>query len=87
MSVKVVMVYTEGDGCTYSADHNYPFEYESPEQALVDFEALFIAARKSNTDFTFIGMEFYPAMFMDGPAVYLPEFLTLDEWFTAKRIN
>jgi type VI protein secretion system component VasK len=85
--MNVVMCYTEGDGCTYSADHNYPFEYESACDALIDFERLFNEARATVNAFTFAGMEFYADTFVERGEVYLPEFYSLDEWFAAKRIN
>jgi hypothetical protein len=93
--MNVVMCYTEGDGCTYSCDHDLPFEYESAEAALVEFERLFNEARdagnpKGNLSmgrFVFIGTEFYCCTFVHERKVYLPEFYTLDEWFAVKRID
>jgi hypothetical protein len=93
--MNVVMCYTEGDGCTYSCDHDLPFEYESAEAALVEFERLFNEGRENGNPkgnlamgrFTFAGMEFYCCTFVFERKVYLPEFYSLDEWFTAKRIN
>jgi hypothetical protein len=93
--MNVVMCYTEGDGCTYSCDQDFPFEYESAEAALVEFERLFNEASaagnpKGNLSmgrFTFAGMEFYCCTFVHERQVYLPEFYSLDEWFAAKRID
>jgi len=93
--MKIVMHYVEGDGCTYSCDQDLPFEYESAEAALVEFERLFNEARgngnpKGNLamgQFTFAGMEFYCCTFVDGGQVFFPEFYTLDEWFEQKRID
>lgn len=92
MSVKCVMSYTEGDGCTYSCDHNFPFEYESVEAALVDFERLMTEARATVNSFKFCGQEFYADTFVHRNSlgtqiVYLPDFFTLDEWFETQKIG
>jgi hypothetical protein len=79
--MKLVMHYAEGDGCTYNATNDIPFEYESAEQAIVDFDALLAAAKKTHTTFTWLGVEYFSNHFdlkWDGE---YPQFLTLDEWF------
>lgn len=37
--MKLVVLFTTGDGCTWSQDHVVPVECESAEKLLVDFEA------------------------------------------------
>jgi hypothetical protein len=87
--MQIVMCFTEGDGCTYSADHTYPFEYESAEAALVEFERLFKYHRRPGNGgiFTFVGMEFHCDTFHSGIDVYLPAFYTITEWFDTQRID
>jgi hypothetical protein len=90
--MKCVMFYTEGDGCTYSCDASLPFEYESAEVAIVDFERLCTEAHTnaaSRGKFTFAGMEFYTGTFRSHglDRFYFPEFFTLDEWFESQRID
>ena len=87
---KIVMLYTDGDGYTYSCDVAQPIFYASCEQALIDFEKLVTDARKAyltNNDwrlsrFDFAGLKGFDQsdFFIDG-TLYLPEFLTVDEWF------
>jgi hypothetical protein len=36
--MKLVACFSTSDGCTWSADHTFPIEYESQEQLLVDYE-------------------------------------------------
>ena len=83
---QVVMCYSVGDGCTYHCDVTLPIFYESPEQALVDFEKLCIAAHEapwqvSHGTFVFCGTEFNESDFYEKDVLYLPSFLTVDEWF------
>jgi hypothetical protein len=82
--MKIVMHYNEGDGCTYSCDVNLPFDYDSPEQALVDFEDLF---HRSGGLFVFMGQEFFKETFMEAGRVFLPSFYTLEEWFETQKIG
>lgn len=86
------MFYVAGDGCSWSADVNLPFEYESAEAAIVDFERLCTEAHKDpelRGKFFFAGEEFYSDDFWSRGLErwYFPEFYTLDEWFEAKRID
>lgn len=88
--MKIVMLWTTGDGCTWSSDNVRPIEYESPEAALVDFEARLHVANAANAankrggyceggycEFEFCGRTYSPYDFRDS----LPDFLTVDEWF------
>ena len=59
----LVLLYTESDGCTYSADHIHPIEYESVEALYVDFNDGIKKAASDRTTFTFKGEEFYPDIF------------------------
>lgn len=86
---KIVMSYSEGDGCTYSCQNDVPFWYESTEQALVDFENLI---KSGGEEFKFAGMDFYRFTFVElsecgKEYVNLPNFYTMDEWFTARCAN
>ena len=82
----VVMLYTEGDGCTYSCDHTYPIIHESPEVARVEFDELCATAyaKKPNwreMKFMFCGIEFEPSTFYIDGNYYPPDFLTVQEWY------
>lgn len=88
--MKIVMCYTVGDGYTFSCEVVNPLEYESPEQALVDFEKLckahFPKPWRERT-FMFAGREYESSNFFFSsdecpePTLFLPDFLTVDEWF------
>jgi hypothetical protein len=79
--VKLVMHYTEGDGCTYNATNDIPFEYESAEQAIEDFDALLETVKKTREPFTWLGVEYFSSHFDPKHYGEYPQFLTLDEWF------
>jgi hypothetical protein len=38
--MKLIVSYTEGDGCTYSCQRDVPVDYESAEKLLCDIEAM-----------------------------------------------
>lgn len=95
--MRLVMCFSDGDGCTYSCDVVHPIEYSSAEQAIVDFEQLCIEA-KAAVDaasrarqaawtpnagmFYFAGHEFHYGTFYSRKDTFFPpEFLTVDEWF------
>jgi len=46
--MRLLMCFSDGDQCTWSADSVLPIEYESAEAALVDFETICMAAVKEN---------------------------------------
>ncbi len=76
--VKLVMVYVETDGYTYSTDVQMPFEYESVDKAYDDFKNAYDAAiRAGESTFRFNSFEFHTSIFKDAT----PSFLTLDTWF------
>lgn len=82
--IRMVLVYTESDGCTFSAEVVLPILYESTEAALVDFESCFEDAKASKDAygfFDFAGHQFHTSSFIEGDKTYLPSFLTIDEWF------
>jgi hypothetical protein len=84
--MQVVMLYSDGDGCTYSCDCTHPIHHESPEAARVEFDELCAAAlsKKSRWQvmrFMFCGMEFDPMSFYIEGQYYPPDFLTVQEWF------
>lgn len=81
--VRLVMCYGIGDGCTYSCDETIPFEYESAEAAIVDFEDL-IKQNQHASEVQFAGHTFYPYHFFENGTFYGPSIYTVDEWFVAK---
>lgn len=90
--MKLVLVYTAGDGYTYSCTEHRPFEYESAEAALIDFEELLLKSLKDQNRgtrgiFTFCRLELYAEHFKSTTSdeLFLPEILTLDEWFEAHK--
>ena len=80
--MKLVLLYNNSDGCTYSCDVVRPVEYESPEQALIDFEK---AARDNHLGtFEFGGWYFSGQdFFFHKTQISLPEILTIDQWFNS----
>ncbi len=80
--MRLVMLYTFGDGCTYSCDRVFPFVAESPEAALCEFEELYTKHKwPCSNSFSFAGEDFYSGDFECNGVYYAPEFLTIDEWF------
>lgn len=90
--MRLVLHFVSGDGFTYSCDVNMPFEYESAEQAILDFERDIKAARELQVAyFVFAGHQldvstFYAHNYAEGETwrdakLYLPEIWTIDEWF------
>lgn len=84
--MQIVMLFTVGDGYTFSCDHAYPIHHESPEAARVEFDELcaFAHSKKPNWQkmkFTFCGMEFESRTFYDDDTYCPPDFLTVQEWF------
>lgn len=90
--MKLVLFYVASDECSWSVDVNLPFEHESAEAAIVDFERLCTEAYADpelRGKFIFAGTEFHYGDFRSRGLErwYFPEFYTLDEWFEAKRID
>ncbi len=99
--MRLLMCYSDGDQCTWSADFVLPIEYESAEAALVDFETICMAAVKENDwrragEFIFCGHTLATDTFWftdrmcdpkDRPAhaFYPPDFFTIDEFFEARK--
>ena len=101
--MKLVVLYTSGDDCTYSCDNVIPVEYESPEKFIVDFqEALekvdvtYELGVYKDGIFKVAGQEFDQTHFYYYTSephptrkgkqkhtkhTYLPDVLTVDEWF------
>ncbi len=82
--MRLVMLYTFGDGYTYSCDRVFPFVAESPEAALCEFEELYNTQKEVDpyTTFNFAGQTFYTCDFESDGKYYAPEILTIDEWFS-----
>lgn len=90
--IKLVLHYTVGDDCTWSADLDLPFEYESKEKAEYD---LLVAAeeglRESAWEINFEGHSIDPSYLFyrdqKGKLTYIePQILTLEEWFDAYKM-
>lgn len=80
--MKLIMLYTIGNGCSWSQDIVLPIIFESPEAVIVKFEIAVNAAYKNEkTDFIFAGHELSSKEFFFKSKLHLPEFLTIDEWF------
>lgn len=89
--MKLVMTYAIGDDCTWWANEVIPFEYESAEAALVDFDKALEQAAHSKYDFDFAGHHFDCASFFEWSErkhiveKTLPDIQTLEEWFDSKN--
>ncbi len=85
--MKLVMTYTIGDDCTWWANEIRPFEYESVEAALVDFEYAVDKAIVEHENFVFAGHHFDRTNFTfwdvnkKRHGITLPSIQTLEEWF------
>lgn len=80
--IRIVMEFTEGDGCTYSCTHTLPIMYESCEAALVDFDAAILHAKKNDiSQVRMFGEMFWVYTFFDEGQYFSPDFMTVDEWF------
>ena len=90
--MKLVLFFTTGNDCTWSADQVLPFEADSAEQAIVDFEKTCKEAFNSNNDdFIFYGLDlnysdFYFYSYNESKNVFsMPNIYTLDEWFEQNK--
>ena len=89
--MKLVLYYTIGDGCSWSADETVPFEYESKEKAEYDllelWEKCAETPRDKYTSFEFAGRTYDAGDFsfydeQSKKIIYNePIILELDEWF------
>jgi hypothetical protein len=85
--MRLVLFFTDGDGCSWSADTTLPFEWESAEAAIVEFErACKTAFAERQQTFMFAGHElspdaFYPRDSYLQPKYQAPSIMTVDEWF------
>ena len=87
--MRLVIEYTVGNGCSWSADNTVPVEYESAEAFAVEFEEACkearVQAKQSNghwLEFTFAGREWDADCFFLDDVYCPPEVLTVDEWFS-----
>jgi hypothetical protein len=80
--MRLVIEYTDSDGCTYSCTMTKPVLYASAEAFAVDFEA-WCRANKAvcSFDLKFAGQGFSPSSFFHEGVYYGPDVLTVDEWF------
>jgi hypothetical protein len=83
--MKLVLIYNVSDGYTFSCVATLPIEYESPEQAIVDFEKAARESRESKKqNFQFAGFTFDQTEFFYHRNEFdNPEFLTIDQWFNS----
>lgn len=77
--MKLVVLYSIGDGCTYHCTETLPIEYSSAEQFLIDFENNVLNHQSFSVGLrTFDWRDFF---FEE--KYYSPAVLTIDEWFAA----
>jgi hypothetical protein len=82
--MRLVIVYSVGDGYTWSGEVVLPVEYESAEALYVDFEEAVRSAHKGSwyeREFHIAGHKFVADNFLEQGNYYPPEILTVDEWF------
>lgn len=89
--MRLILKYTAGDGCTYSADITTPVVYDSGEALLVDFERECWTAYKAREhSFTFAGEGYAVSNFIfdqssfdrrEKPEYCGPDVFTVEEWF------
>jgi hypothetical protein len=84
MIMRLILEYSDSDGCTYSCTVTLPVVYESGEALLVDFEKL---CEGNKGDFMFAGMEFQSHTFFEEGVYYAPTVYTVDEWFAAQQLG
>ena len=63
--MRLVFEFTESDGCTYSATHTNPVEYESAEALLVHFMEAAEAGLRARSSFPFFGTDYESTMFFE----------------------
>ena len=87
--MRLIVSYTEGDGCTYSCQRDIPVVYDSAEQLTVDIEEVanrIIRGEHREDYFTgtsFNGHTIYVNHFVEQGKYFAPNIYTVDEWFTA----
>lgn len=84
--MKLVLIFSVTDGYTYGFEKVLPFEYDSAEAAIVDFEAAWKASVNHPDKVFLFADELFPySRFkydLDGATVFdAPDILTIDEWF------
>ena len=82
--MRLVMMYTVSDGCSYASDVTEPVECESVEAAEYAFDNAMLEA--NGHSFDFFGHDIDPYHWEHGTH---PEFLTIGEWFSryGKRLE
>lgn len=81
--MKLVMIFTIGDGCSWHQDITLPIEYESEEALICDFEsALLKAITNKENNFYIKEYEFETKYHKD----ILPDIFTLERWFDVNKI-
>lgn len=81
---RLVVEYSEGDGCTYNCRVTKAVRYASAQAFAVDFEAACRNNRKAG-DFKFAGCKFDAQCFFEEDGEYYgPTVMTVDYWYTRK---
>jgi hypothetical protein len=78
--IRLVIKYSDSDGCTYDCTVVEPVLYASAEAFAVDFEE-YCLKNRHEAEGEFAGIEFCPWKFFEDDKYYGPDVLTVDEWF------
>lgn len=80
--MRLVVIYYEGDGFTYSCQNTVPVEYESAEALAVDLEEACKKAHHARViSFQLADQQWFHSCFFEDDRYFAPEILTVDEWF------
>lgn len=88
-TMRLILSFNVSDQCTYSYTETVPIEAESPEAAIVEFEAQCNAAQTKlekrwfSGEFTACGRTFDTTNFYIDGQYWPPSIQTFDEWFEA----
>lgn len=82
--MRLIVIYVEGDGYTYSYERIIPIIYKSKEDFIFDFEEKCITAKENGEDQILIANTKFECMkfFNEEGDCSLPEVYTVDEWFS-----
>lgn len=83
--MRLVVVYTHGDGCTYWATDTRAVEYDSEEAFAVDLEEAWLKCKRKRADyeFEFAGKTWSLSNLSDEKGKYvMPCIYTLEDWFS-----
>ncbi len=86
--MRLVLIYSQSDDCTYSCECVHPIEAESPEAAYCAIADKALEVRKNNKyEFEMFGLAFDPCYltFLNDGKYEIDsglKILTIDEWFS-----